>query len=131
MVSRRRQAGTDAQHHFPKLSLTVEDSFQLNSSFPGRQLHLLQQDVYSCQSVSREEQSAHHPQNDENLLSSPSKPRLNSFLRFGWPNMPVLVPSCAETLTTLQQRGQNHHMRARATRTSRTRKTIATTKPSD
>lgn len=37
----------------------------------------------------------------------------------------------AATLTTLQQRGQNHHMRARAKRMSSTRKTIATTVPSD
>lgn len=39
--------------------------------------------------------------------------------------------SDAATLTTLQQSGQNHHMRARATRTSSTRKTMATTRPLD
>lgn len=37
----------------------------------------------------------------------------------------------AATLTTLQQRGQNHHMSTRAKRTSSTRKTIATAKPPD
>lgn len=42
-----------------------------------------------------------------------------------------LVLNGAATLTTLQQRGQNHHMRARAKRMSSTRKTIATTVPSD
>ena len=34
-------------------------------------------------------------------------------------------------LTTVQQSGQNHHMRASATRMKSTRKTMATTKPSD
>lgn len=35
------------------------------------------------------------------------------------------------TLTTVQQRGQNHHIRAKANRRKSTKNTMATTVPSD
>lgn len=35
------------------------------------------------------------------------------------------------TLTIVQQRGQNHHIRAKANSTNNTKNTIATTVPSD
>lgn len=42
-----------------------------------------------------------------------------------------LVMSRAATLTSVQQRGKNHHRRARAKRISSTRKMINPTKPFD